>query len=178
MTIISLEGPKGSGKSTLATKLTEKNYDIIKYDANRLMKRSDFQTNSNIVFDRGALSNLIYTFLWSLEPTFTTHHQFNTMTMVAYKPIHFNNLKELIEQVDEYIIFYASNPNDLRIRLEKRKEETGKYASPSELKELTQSNQLFRLYGEFLKEQFPMKVTLIDISNSEQEKQLYQQLGV
>lgn len=108
---IIIEGPDGAGKTTLANYLKDKyNLKILHSSSetkNDLQYHLDLLNKDNIILDRANLGEIVYPTIYNRIAKMTWSEQLEFMNYCKD-----NNII--------YIIFYASNFNDLKDRLFKR----------------------------------------------------------
>lgn len=162
---ISIDGPKGSGKSTLsslfATEL-EARHEVASYkhvytpEQYKAIINGHDQTGieRDLIMERGIMSSWVYT--WLRDGTFFCDDW--------YKPLSISHFREVISEFDAFVVLYASDENWLRKRINQRLGDTGKGADAREIRELAQTNELYRMFAHFFKTQCSMdNVFMIDI---------------
>lgn len=169
--LYNLEGPKGSGKSTLANALVSKynNLEIRKFDSNNIVSNYEFEyaIDKDVIFDRGILSYQIYDWLWNNGISKLESNDFSTFNFFIKTPINKKHFDILFSKLKyKMVIFYSSDFDILKSRIENRNKETGKGANELEWSTLKDSNLYFKYMGLFLKELYPDKVELIDVAEN------------
>lgn len=138
-----LEGPDGIGKSTLANYLCEKYNLKIIHSSNKTENTLDYHNklieSDNIVLDRANLGEVVYPIVFNRKPKMTWEEQLDFI----------NNFDGI------YIIFYASDFNDLKTRLFSRGDTEDVLNNAKEI------NSLYTLLATIIDK----KIYKIDISN-------------
>lgn len=155
-----IEGPDGSGKSTLAKYLEENyNIDIIHSSSetkNDLQYHLDLIKDDNIVLDRANLGEIVYPIVYNRPAKMTWSDQIDFMN-------------KCLDEDIIYIIFYASNFEDLKERLFKRGD-TEQVLQNAEKINLT-FNMLAKMFSELYNNVFAL-----DISNEKDQIKFFESI--
>lgn len=167
--LFNIEGPKGSGKSTLSRYMSNKYNATLEYfDSVRVVTDDDFSLNNlkdKKIFERGMLSYSIYGWLHNAQLTPTISRNFSNIEISTWSPLskmHFDKLMSTIKY--KYVVLYSSKPEILTDRIEHRFVSENKGATKDEFDVLLASNEMFKMWGQFLQYLYPDKVLLIDIA--------------
>lgn len=167
------EGAKGTGKSTLVNYVNNVlGHEINEWSDAKKLFVNDLDKHINDekyhVYGRGFLSYSVYRWAQDYETILESKHHFTELQTTALVALSRKHFEYLIDNVDHYVVLYASNENDLFNRIKKRNAEIGKGATKDEWDVIGITNQAFKSYGEMLKYLRPDKVKLIDISDQKQ----------
>ena len=184
MLLYNFEGPKGTGKSTLS-KLLATHYElhnrvpveIRHFDSDNIVSYKDLlDTESesyDLIFDRGLLSYQLYDWLWDNGLSECVEKDYLGLSVSLKQPVNKNHFDTLMNEIRyKYVILYSSNPELLEMRIENRRQESGKGMTPLEKQTLRESNAYYQAMGEFLKYLYPDKVLLIDIVDEQTPEEL------
>lgn len=148
-----LEGPDGVGKSTLANYLNQKYNLNILHSSSETSNTLDYHMGlvefDGVVLDRANLGEIVYPEVYNREPKMTWDEQIDFMNSC--------NSDDII-----YIIFYASNFDDLKERLFKRGD------TEQVLKNAEKINLVFKTLAKMLSE-FYSNVYALDISKDKDQ---------
>lgn len=153
---IILEGPDGIGKSTLADYISKKYDHYIIHSTsqteNTLEYHNKLLSGNNVILDRANLGEIVYPIIYNREPKMSWIEQMTFM--LTFKGI--------------YIIFYASDFNDLKERLHNRGD------TEEILKNARLINNLYKLLADMFRNF--SNVYIIDISKEKDQIKWFEEV--